>query len=969
MSYKEMLSEKMGVSFMRPITILALAFIALPVIAVDDFDATFSVESVSSLSEHNAVYKKPIVVTLTFGAKVNGTTAKSKLTILIEDKFGALTALSPVPDIKAKDFDRFTPGDQNDSQTFVFTIPADRMVNNQKVDVTDANDVKVHLYITKGVPDFDPFSTKTSKQGQLTIDLVGPNPTKSVPTVIRIATTSLLLVPVSGYTGGAFNVAITLSELPKTFTKDHISVAKGIADDPVYLGAIAAMDGKDTDTTADIPTGRDRMHHQYLVRITPKVEDGNLVIKVRAFEDPYKGSVDAEGVVTAQPTNWYLPPANEFGYAEGYDKLTLKLRKAVATPRTAGFEVIIPKEKRIPKDGYLIIAANPAMTGIRIPTHSESKAEPKASERRPAELKYNVIQVDPLPNLETFLAHGGTIDLIAPENVIISEILWGSDASLATNSHSQWIEIQNRSGKSLLTGDNDYKLIFYRSNEPLPLQPSVWTMNAIRRANPPIVPSLIMDRVGTITATSVYWSIAGKGQSGRTGTGELGRVPLTQPIISMYRVMNTAGAPMDGRMPNSWRQSTQPSLNFDPMKGGNRIGSPGAARIITASEAAAAAQAAAEAAAAEAAKIPVPIPRMGYVYISEIMFVRGGVLPQWIEIANGSDRERVDLSRWTLTIENAVTDADASVSVPITLTIPEGTQIHPSRQHGTPSTLLVVTQQGRNNIDGGSKGRGQILNLWNENRSELMLAGVTKPRNAVRYALLSDEAFLITLAPPTTEVALAHTAAGDTVGNLGADGTAAWSLPMSEDGGRSSIIRRHVPTVGGSAEPEDGTMKESWILASDTAFGLLTYTLADSYYGAADDVGTPGFRAGSALPVELSHFRPARDKATGAAVITWSTQSELNNAGFYIKRSQQRNGEFKVINATMIAGAGTTSEKQFYTYTDTTAQPNVVYYYQIEDVSLDGNRQTLTRGIRLKGHIGAAGKATTTWGELKTSHE
>ena len=69
----------------------------------------------------------------------------------------------------------------------------------------------------------------------------------------------------------------------------------------------------------------------------------------------------------------------------------------------------------------------------------------------------------------------------------------------------------------------------------------------------------------------------------------------------------------------------------------------------------------------------------------------------------------------------------------------------------------------------------------------------------------------------------------------------------------------------------------------------------------------------------------------------------------------------------MIAGAGTTSEKQFYTYEDTTAQPNVVYYYQIEDVSLDGNRQTLTRGIRLKGYVGAAGKATVLWGELKTS--
>ena len=122
-------------------------------------------------------------------------------------------------------------------------------------------------------------------------------------------------------------------------------------------------------------------------------------------------------------------------------------------------------------------------------------------------------------------------------------------------------------------------------------------------------------------------------------------------------------------------------------------------------------------------------------------------------------------------------------------------------------------------------------------------------------------------------------------------------------------------------------------------------------------------------PLNSSHFRPARDKATGAVMITWATESELNNAGFFIKRSNQRDGEFKVINATMVPGAGTTSEKQFYTYTDTTAQPNVVYYYQIEDVSLDGNRQTLTRGIRLKGHVGAAGKATVIWGELKTSHE
>ena len=379
------------------------------------------------------------------------------------------------------------------------------------------------------------------------------------------------------------------------------------------------------------------------------------------------------------------------------------------------------------------------------------------------------------------------------------------------------------------------------------------------------------------------------------------------------------------------------------------------------------------------------MPKVGQIYISEVMFAGGGTLPQWIEISNGSRSEQVNLSDWTLTVENATADADVSVGSKAVFTIPEGTRIDPSGQHDTTSTILVVTEQGRHNLDAGTgtMGEDQILNLWTAQQTELILLGVTKRR----YSLLSDMAFKVTLAPPTpkavtpaaTETPAAKAtrlaaetiasnlrkAATDVVGNLGTAGTATWALPMDE-GARSSIIRRHVEVSVGPAEPEAGEMMDSWVLASDTSFAQITHVRASSYYGSADDVGTPGFRAGGALPVELSHFRPARDKVTDAVVITWSTQSELNNAGFFIKRSQQRDGQFQIINATMIQGAGTTSEKQFYTYEDTTAQPNVVYYYQIEDVSLDGNHQTLTRGIRLKGHIGAAGKATTTWGDLKT---
>ena len=152
---------------------------------------------------------------------------------------------------------------------------------------------------------------------------------------------------------------------------------------------------------------------------------------------------------------------------------------------------------------------------------------------------------------------------------------------------------------------------------------------------------------------------------------------------------------------------------MDPAKGGNRIASPGADRIIITAAAAAAAAAkakadAAAAVAATAADTSVSMPVAGQVYISEVMFAGGGTLPQWIEIANGSRSEQVNLSGWTLKVENATAEADVSVGGSITFTMPEGTRIDPSGQNDTPSTVLVVTEQGRNNLDEGSKGAAQI---------------------------------------------------------------------------------------------------------------------------------------------------------------------------------------------------------------------------------------------------------------------
>ena len=107
-------------------------------------------------------------------------------------------------------------------------------------------------------------------------------------------------------------------------------------------------------------------------------------------------------------------------------------------------------------------------------------------------------------------------------------------------------------------------------------------------------------------------------------------------------------------------------------------------------------------------------------------------------------QRQVNLSGWTITVDNAAADADVSVGASIMFKIPEGTKVRSEwsgRLHRR--RLLVVTETGRNNLT-GAMAAGQVLNIWEPQQTELILGGVTKRR----YSLLSDMAFQITLAPP-----------------------------------------------------------------------------------------------------------------------------------------------------------------------------------------------------------------------------
>lgn len=390
---------------------------------------------------------------------------------------------------------------------------------------------------------------------------------------------------------------------------------------------------------------------------------------------------------------------------------------------------------------------------------------------------------------------------------------------------------------------------------------------------------------------------------------------------------------------------------------------------------------------------------MSKLIISEIMVSQGEEgartkLPQWIEIYNPSDHP-VGLGGWRLIIENP--------RDPIrTINLGGGTvKTILSKQ-----TILVVSGSAR---DIGSDTlpsstvfpATRVYNVYQHQKNEFNMTSRFDP-------ILDQEAFHITLIDgaaldlgkadqkaiaddPTKSLRVggSYYTISDTVGNLDGDprtndtpednGKMKFEMGMTEDGDRTSIIRIFDGAPGTQGVARDGTgmvkplggadpadvarmrgidSKYSWVHAADTEQRLVRHT----WYGDESDWGTPADRGGQILPVELSSFRPALED--GKVVIRWATDSELDNAGFNILRSETRNGEYKQVNTDLIQGAGTTGERTTYNWVDATAKPGVVYYYQIEDVSFAGEHQVLAM-TKLKGLISADNKLTTTWGELK----
>ena len=384
------------------------------------------------------------------------------------------------------------------------------------------------------------------------------------------------------------------------------------------------------------------------------------------------------------------------------------------------------------------------------------------------------------------------------------------------------------------------------------------------------------------------------------------------PRVTSLRLVPTLQPEKRGYLRGAWTPSeTQSGLGYRPGASvETSLGTPGYPDVVIVNE-----------------------PGTGQISISEVMFATDAraSLSQWIELYNASEREIVDLEGWQLRIRGYLREKghwEKRVDLKMLEVLPN-------------QTVLLVSRSARTSENIPER---RIYDVSRQSGRNFRL-GIGA------YKLLGSEGFLL-------ELFSAEGTLVDRVGNLSVRrdwDKLRWVLPSgwTETGARTSLIRRYENRV-----PAPGTVSSSWVRAADTSL-LMGY----SYYGLPTDDSTAGYRQGSPLPVTLSQFRANRSE-TGV-VVNWTTQSEMENAGFYVLRRLEGASDFERITPSLIAGAGTTAERSTYTYRDTTAKANVAYYYRLEEVSLSGVRRVIGT-VRLRGYVSAANKLLWKWVDVKT---
>jgi len=90
---------------------------------------------------------------------------------------------------------------------------------------------------------------------------------------------------------------------------------------------------------------------------------------------------------------------------------------------------------------------------------------------------------------------------------------------------------------------------------------------------------------------------------------------------------------------------------------------------------------------------------------------------------------------------------------------------------------------------------------------------------------------------------------------------------------------------------------------------------------------------------------PVPRQPTAPIIVNWTTKSEINTAGFNLFRGEGAIGPFTQINRALIPASYDPVTGGSYVFTDTNVVAGVTYYYQLEEVEVNGLRTRYDRLI------------------------
>ena len=102
-------------------------------------------------------------------------------------------------------------------------------------------------------------------------------------------------------------------------------------------------------------------------------------------------------------------------------------------------------------------------------------------------------------------------------------------------------------------------------------------------------------------------------------------------------------------------------------------------------------------------------------------------------------------------------------------------------------------------------------------------------------------------------------------------------------------------------------------------------------------------RPASASAPETPATQQAEERPGRPIVIRWSTETEVNTAGFNVWRSLDEGGPWDKINPRLIPGSPDPLRGGSYVFTDTQVIAGVTYWYELEEVELNGQATRLER--------------------------